>query len=247
MANTVEDFLIKKVKALGYNAASTLMSSLYPRDFEAYMIAFELCDSQGKELDYMTFPVMPNELNIDETLPVKVQSTFGGVSTVSANIYNPKNISFSGSFGRNFKVISRSSNAAGLLKDSIALNSLNKVDRTYGVNSVIPKMEVELSKVFKTGYGCCKVFQSIINRTYDVDKNGQTNKLYFYNMALGESYLVKPITFRLNQSIQNNAIWEYNLQLQTICPIYLEKSNILSKSLTSAVTSSVNALINSLR
>lgn len=47
MANTVEDFLIKKVKALGYNAASTLMSSLYPRDFEAYMIAFELCDSQG--------------------------------------------------------------------------------------------------------------------------------------------------------------------------------------------------------
>lgn len=247
MSNAVEDFLIKKTKALGYNAAATLLSSLYPRDFEAYMIAFELCDSQGNSIDYMTFPIMPDDLSSDENMPVKVQSTFGGVSTVSANIYNPKNISLTGSFGRNFKVISRSANALGILTDIIRIGKSGQFNRTYGVKNIIPYLEPELSPIYKTGYGCCKVLQSLINRAYDVDKNGQTNKLYFYNMALGESYLVKPINFRLSQSMQNNAIWNYSLQLQSICPTYLEKSRNSLPKTTSAIIASVNALINTLR
>ena len=30
------------------------------------MIAFELCDSKGKTLDYFTFPVMASEISITE-------------------------------------------------------------------------------------------------------------------------------------------------------------------------------------
>ena len=246
MANVVEEFVLKKTKALGNNVAATLLSTLFPKDFEAYMIALELCDGEGKTIDYMTFPIMPDEISSDENMPVTIKSTFGGVVSVSSNIFTPKQISLNGSFGRNIKVVSRNKNAVSLLKDTISVGIKKQFERTYGVDSVIYK-EPELSPTFKTGYGCCKLLQSIINRSYDTDSKGRTNKLYFYNMALGESYVVKAVNFRMNQNMSTNAIWNYSLQLQAVCPVYLDNDEKFKVSLGSSVTSSINALVNSLR
>ena len=249
MANKVEKFVIDKAKALEYSAAATLLNTLYPRDFEAYMIAFELCDSRGKTLDYMTFPIMPNDITVDESMPVSIQNTFGGVSAVSANVYTSKNISINGSFGRNMKILSRSNNALGSLISALSISSRSTVERTYGLSQIIPHTEAELSKTFKTGYGCCKVLQSILNKAYDVDTWGAVNKLYFYNMALGESYLIKPINFKLNQNMSSNAIWNYSLQMQTICPLYLDKGNgsVIGRALNGVVNASLNGLLNKIR
>lgn len=207
---------IQRAKALGYNAAANLMSAIYPIDFEAYQISFELCDSKGKTLDYFSFPVMPSELSVKESIPVKVENTFGGVNSISSNIFVPKDINLSGNFGRQFKM---------LIRNKLVVPFAHKVtqERDYGVGGQQRK-ELEVSNMLKSGYGCVKVLQSIINRAVEVDKYGECNKLYFYNMAYGESYVVKPIDFRGYQNINNNGIWSYDLSLKAVYPLHLDSA-----------------------
>lgn len=253
-ANQLATFALNKAKAMGYSAAATFLSTMFPRDFEAYMISFELCDSEGNTIDYMSFPIMPNDLSVDESMPVNITSTLGGVSVTNANIYVPKSISLSGSFGRNIKLLSRDASSGlgitSMLKNAVSFLKKNETERSYGLNFNKSNQDKEFNQTSKTGYACCKLLQSILNRSYDTDKNGNTNKLYFYNLALGESYLVKAISFKLRQSLSNNAIWEYNLQLKTICPLYLEqnKKGITNKkvALNTALTNSTNHLVKSL-
>ncbi len=73
----------------------------------------------------------------------------------------------------------------------------------------------------KNGYGCTKILQAIISKSNGVDKDGLPFRLYFYNMALGESYLVvvPPTGLVLNQSLQRNMIWEYSLTMTAIAPL----------------------------
>lgn len=210
----------QKATSLGLSTASSLMSNLYPLDFEAYQISFELCDYNGKTLDYFSFPIMPSELSISEETPVKVENTFGGVNALSSNIYVPKNVKLSGNFGRQFRLIARN-------KITIPIIGQATQERDYGVGGKQRK-EKEISNLVKTGYGCFKVLQSIINRSVEVN-NGECNKLYFYNLAYGESYLVKPINFRGYQTINNNGIWSYDLDLKAICPLHLDSAKMGGK------------------
>lgn len=204
----------QRAKALGFNSASALMSTLYPIDFEAYQISFELCDSKGTTIDYFSFPIMPSELNIKENIPVKIENTFGGVNSISSNIFVPKEIDLSGNFGRQFKILVRNKVVVPFVKKVIQ-------ERDYGTGGQQRK-ELEVSNLLKSGYGCIKVLQSIINRSVEVDSYGECNKLYFYNMAYGESYIVKPITFRSYQNMSANGIWSYNLNLKAVCPLHLD-------------------------
>lgn len=230
----------KKSKSLGYTAAATLLSSLYPADFEAYMIAFELCDNFGETLDFFAFPIMPSQLDIQETIPVRVENTFGGVNALSSTVYVPKEINLNGNFGRIFKV---------LIRNEFKIPIITKFDleRDYtGGNQTFK--QTELSHNLKTGYGCIQVLRSLINRSVAVDsKTGLPNQLYMYNMAFGEGYLVKPTNFNASQDISNNGIWKYNLSLKSICPLYLTDKSIQKGLIKSAVQISFNTLANGLR
>lgn len=234
---------LQKAQAIGYTAAAALMSKIYPVDFEAYMITFELCNSKGKTLDFFTFPIMPNNLSIDEESPVKIENTFGGVNSISSNIFVPKTINLSGNFGRQFRV---------LVRNKVVTPFVSKViqERDYGVGGVQRK-ELEISNSLKTGYGSYKVLQSIINRAVEVDEYGECNKLYMYNMAYGESYLVKPVSFRGSQSIGNNGIWNYDLVLKAVCPLHLDahkKGQELTKIYNIAtVQTSLNIVLSGIR
>ncbi len=61
--------------------------------------------------------------------------------------------------------------------------------------------------------------------------------LYFYNMALGESYLVTipPSGFSCSQNKEKNMIWEYSFTLTTLAPLTSlknkSKKSALSKTL----------------
>lgn len=219
--DNIKNIWVDKAIDMGYLAAATLMSSLYPSEFEAYMLAFELCDSMGNTLDFFTFPIMPNELSIDENIPVKTDVTFGGVSSVSSNIYIPKKISLRGSFGRKFKVLLRD----GAYVPPIAGKEV--LERDYGIGGI--KNEVlHLSRYLKTGFGCFKVLQSICNQSVAIDEvTGECNRLYMYNLAYGESYLVKVINFKGRQDISSNGLWNYDLSLEAVCPLHLDKKAAL--------------------
>lgn len=233
---------IQRAAVLGYNTAANLMSILYPVDFEAYQISFELCDSEGKTLDYFTFPIMPSELSIKEIIPVKIENTFGGVNSISSNIFVPKDISLNGNFGRQFKIISRN-------KVIIPFYSKIIQERDYGVGGQQRK-EIGISSMLKSGYGCLKVLQSIVNRSVEIDSKGECNKLYFYNMAYGESYLVKVLDFRGFQNISNNGIWSYDLNMKAVCPLHLDSQKTGKKWKNfgiSVVQSSANGLTRGLK
>lgn len=244
---TTEKDKIKKIweskaLALGYTAAATLMSSLYQVDFEAYMIAFELCDSMGKTLDYFTFPIMPTEISIEEEIPVKVENTFGGVNSISSNVFVPKSINLSGNFGRQFRILVRNKVVVPFAHKTIQ-------ERDYGVGG-IQRKQLEVSNMLKTGFGCFKVLQSIINRSVEVDKYGECNKLYMYNLAYGESYVVKPITFRGSQSVSNNGIWNYDLNLKAVCPLHLDahkKGKAVKAYTMAAAQSALNTALSGIR
>lgn len=241
-AKVLQTTWINKAKAIGYTAAATLLSGLYPVDFEAYMIAFELCDSKDKTLDYFTFPIMPTDLSIEEEIPVKVENTFGGVNTISSNVFVPKIINLTGNFGRQFRV---------LIRNKITIPFVHKTiqERDYGVKGVQRK-ETEVSNSLKTGFGSFKVLQSIINRSVEVDDEGECNKLYMYNMAYGESYLVKPMTFRGSQNISHNGIWNYELSLRAVCPLHLasHKKGSSTKAYTiTATQASLNSVLSGVR
>jgi len=234
---------VEKAKATGTSA----LSALFPRDFECYMVAFELCNGDGITLDYFTFPIMPSNIEIIDTPALKIQNTFGGVSALSSNIFTPKKISLSGNFGRNIKLLNRGSSLNLLVGGFLQRNI---TERSYG-GGTPSKDTIEFNNNLKTGYGCNKVLQAIINRSYEIDRStGKVNKLYFYNLAFGESFLVKCEQSKFSQSLQNNMMWDYFLNLQAICPIHLDK--LRGKSGTamafgmSEVQKTTNSLLKSL-
>ena len=249
--DNIKNSWINKANAIGYTAAATLLSALYPVDFECYMIAFELCNSSGETLDYFTFPIMPTDLSIDEEIPVKVENTFGGVNSISSNVFVPKNISLHGNFGRQFRVLVRNKTTFPLYDKIVFGKTTDQIiqERDYGVKG-IKKKEPEISNSLKTGFGSFKVLQSIINRAVEVDDKGECNKLYMYNMAYGENYLVKPINFRGSQSVSKNGIWNYELNLKAVCPLHLEahkQGSILKAYTMSAIQSALNIVLSGIR
>jgi hypothetical protein len=56
------DTVMSLAKSIGTQA----LSSMYPNDFEWYMVAIELADSQEKTVDYLTFPIMPDSMSKTE-------------------------------------------------------------------------------------------------------------------------------------------------------------------------------------
>lgn len=227
-----------KVNSLGYTLASSLMNSQYPREFECYQLTLELTNSSGETLDYFSFPVMPSELNISERMIASTQNTFGGVSSISSSVYTPKSIVINGNFGRKFWYLNRGNFFSSLFRSY-------QVERDYGAN--ISLNEKELNRDIKTGYGCIKVLQSIINRSLDVDKNGNINKLYLYNLAFGESYLIKVLSMDFNQNVGSNAIWNYSLKIETVCPLYLEKGYKPKMFSKNEIQLGVNTLVKEVR
>jgi len=191
------------------------LNIMFPKEFELYVMAFEVVDSSNKTLEYFLFPVMPDEFS--ESIPFinSIKKTLGGVTAISNNTFVPTDITLSGSFGRSFKI-----SLGGVLLDLISSYKSNKL-RSF-------------SKLAKTGYGYCKVLQSLINDSKLPDSLGNSKLLIFHNLALGNSYLVKPSNLTFRQSQQNNMIWNYSLSLKTIAPLeslnkkgQIKKKNLL--------------------
>ena len=73
----------------------------------------------------------------------------------------------------------------------------------------------------KTGYGVLKMLQSMVDKSSGVDDQGRPFKLFFYNMALGESYqvVVPPNGIRYSQDVSKNMIWYYDLRFTIVAPL----------------------------
>jgi hypothetical protein len=189
------------------------LATLFPDDFEVYITALELVDSQEKTVDYFLFPLNPTSISESENQIVNIKKTAGGISAISTETYMPSIINLSGNFGRKFKILV-GNNIVDFKAFVFSETNFNKAAKTFDDTA-------------KTGYGCIKVLEKIIKKSNQLDQNGQPYFLYLYNLNFGKVYLVKCIgqpTF--SSSVDQNMIWNYNIQFQTLAKL----SQITSKN-----------------
>lgn len=226
----------QKVDDLRVNIGKAALHSLFPNDFEYYMIALELVDSKGYTVDYLNFPVNPNQISQTDPQITNIKQSFGGVTILKSQTFVPKDIRISGDFGRAFKILIqpfdkgtfRAFGGGMSTKDGVWKKHDNPSENKVG--ATVKKMVLNSS--IKTGYGSIKLLQSICDKSGGVDLDGNPLRLYLYNMTLGESYLVEVINATFDQNKQSsNMIWQYSLNLKAVAPITkTKKSSALAMS-----------------
>ncbi len=208
MASNVLDLFIEKAGAVGKAG----MTALYPDEFEYYLVAFEILDSQGDTVNYFSFPVMPASLKESHHEINNVKKTAGGVAVIDNGTFVPVNISMAGTFGRSFKVLAKASNEG--------LKNL----RALGFNNF---HNFEFNTLLKKGYGCIKIIESIKDQSKQLDSYDKPHKLIFYNPVQGNNYLVKFVDFVHYQDMANNMIPRYELSLKAIGRLGEEGEGVL--------------------
>jgi len=213
--------LTEQISQTYHTFGKTLANILFPRDFEVYMCGLELTDFDGNTIDYFIFPVTPDSIQKIENERITFVRTFGGITILDSDSYTPGQLSISGSFGRNFKLLLRNKENLTLSFKGLRFSKESGVYSANDVNSKFRDVLPDFMPTIKTGFGCIKILQTIINKAKGND-NGRPFRLYFYNPALSEDYLVIPTKspLQLSQDINSsNMVWKYSLSLDIVSPL----------------------------
>lgn len=186
----------------------------FPSEFEYYLCALELTDSNNKQIDMLIFPVMPNSISHVNTNITSVTKTASGVVSLSNNTFVPININIQGNFGRKFRFLTGRTDHNGLVTNDFVVG-FQAIRASFKKNK---DRVQEFNKNIKTGYGVIKILESIFERSVSLDGQGNPYKLFFYNLALNSNYLVEGMNLTLSQSVEMNMIWNYSLSMTAIAP-----------------------------
>ena len=214
------------------------LSSLYPNDFEYYMVALELTDSDGNLIDYLTFPVTPESIQKVTPNRTNIKKTNRGVTVLSSPSPMPSEITLRGNFGKKFKFIIAPKDVS-VSGYAFSFDS-GKKDLYDLSNRALSLKTPSFSFEAKTGYGAIKILESILIKSSGVGTNGKPFRLYLYNMALGESYLVavNPSGVTLSQDVSKNEIWSYSVSFSVLAPLSAAQSQFKTSSLSSVLSRS---------
>jgi len=220
---------------------------LFPNDFEVYICSLELVDSDDLTVDVLVFPVMPEQMEERKPTNTNIKKTAAGVVAFSTPSFVPTDISLRGNFGKNFKfLLGRTIIDTSVVSYStLGGNYLN----TFGELNILNKT---FTPFIKTGYGAFKILESIVFKSRMLDRKNNPFRLYFYNPALGNSYMVKAVDFTGKQSKETNMIWNYALNLKSIAPITVRSASANKRSLlfamaSDAINKSANMLMNNMK
>ena len=238
-------------KSKQFEIGRTALSALFPNDFEAYMLALELVNSNGDSVDYFSWPVLPKELRETHPELTKVTKTIGGVYTTKNTTFNPRQIFLKGTFGRRFKLLLNNNQV------SFAGFSLSQKSGKFSITppNFLGSKAPEFSSFAKTGYGCIKVLESMKDKSKAIDDNGKPFALYFYNPILGNNYQVEINRFVHSQDEnQSNMLPEYTLEMTATAPLdtlFARKEGRLESATRNLATSMLqkkaNNIANSLK
>lgn len=222
--------------ALNRTIGKRALNALFPDDIEIYIFAFELVNSDGGTEDYFIFPVNPNSVTEQNSPIQNIKKTAGGITVLNTTTFSPSDITLQGNFGRKFKFL------AG--QEIVSFASIN-------FKPSLSDFKPSFSKNIKTGYGCTKVVEKLIQKSNSLDKKGKPYGLYFYNLALGNSYLVKCTGYSFYQSQETNIIWNYNIALRSLARVEDisgkdQRSLTVALSANQAIQGTVNNIGNSL-
>lgn len=205
------------------------LQAMFPDEFEVYACAFELVDSKGNVVDFFSFPIMPQSMEQMRPQNSSVKKTQAGVIINSNPTFNPFDIVISGDFGgKKFKqVIPNIANTiSASLSATQAIAGVNVFPNNTNTNNVF-------SSDYKSGYGCIKRLENIIETSRVQDNYFKPYQLFFYNLAFNSNYLVEAGQMRIAQNRSKNMVWTYSLPLKAIAPAAaVQNSSTFSSSLT---------------
>lgn len=234
------DNVIRNRDALLITGGKNAMNIKFPDEFELYLCALELLDERNVTLRYFVFPVMPSSIDEGKNKITNIKKTLAGVTTLSSPTFIPTDISMSGNFGRSFKVL------LGTDYTDFISSFQDNGSGNGAANGIVELFDDRV----KTGYGCIKILESILDEADQIGQDGKLRKLILHNPSSGNSYLVKCMSFKMSMSEQTNMIWNYSISFKSIAPIeslfttkqieaQAEKLNI-----TGFIQSKVNNLLN---
>lgn len=202
---------INKYSQLINKFGKTSTSATYPNDFEVYLCAFELVDSNRDTEAYFVFPIQPSSIQKSEPTRTTIKKSLSGTTILRNSSFIPQELSIKGNFGRKFKILN------GL--DGFGYG--NAVGDSLGSFKSVSFDTPVFSYSIKTGYGCIKLLQKIFQSSQKVDKYGKPKRLVFYNMGFGESYLVTipPSGYSFSQTEDQNMIWSYQANMTIVAPL----------------------------
>lgn len=188
------------------NAALTIgkaaLHVMSPDNYEYYMCSLELIDCSNNQIGFISFIVMPNNIS-ESAQPIQTQTkTKNGMVTLFNDSFTPVNIAIQGTFGRKFRLVI--GNVDPSEKGKKFLNGyLGKIGSTITV---------------KSGYGLTRVLKYILQKANELDDKGRPYILLYNNYSFNSSYVVDVVNYSFNQSIKNNMLWFYDIQLKAIAP-----------------------------
>jgi hypothetical protein len=232
------EIIRNKAQGIAINAGKAVLHSLAPDDFEYYACTLQLVNSYDEIVQIFNFPVMPNAMSIQRTPLVNIKKTARGFVDQVSDSFPGERISLSGTFGRKFRLL--------LTQELKKPNSRNP--------DVPDEEKVFLKDTFdakvKTGYGALKLMEKMIKMSTQRDDQGNPYRLYFYNFAFNEQFLVEPIMWSKQQSLENNIMWNYSLEMRAISNAkdksFQNGGSIKSLLTTAAVQKSLNDTFNNL-
>lgn len=220
------------------------LNARYPNEFELYVCALELVDQAGKTMKYFIFPVNPSSMDEAQPKLTNIKKTAAGVTVLSSPTFVPIDITLTGTFGRKFKVL-LGNDFVDIVQSFTTSPSAVSVDSDDNGQTDVFDARV------KTGYGCLKILQEIVDGADVIDENGP-RRLIFYNPAFGSSYVVKPMSFKIAMSQESNMVHNYFLSLKAIAPLdALQSAQQLQEeaatlNTTAFVQMQANAVLNDL-
>ena len=129
---------------------------------------------------------------------------------INSPTFIPRDITLAGTFGRKFRVM------LGDSYEELISSFKSEGGRVTG-KSVLKGIKTVFDKRVKTGYGCMKILEEIVNEANKIDpETKKARRLILHNPAIGNSYLVKPVSLKQSMSQETNMIWSYSLSLKAI-------------------------------
>lgn len=223
------------------NAALTVgkaaLHVMSPDNYEYYMCSLELIDCSNNQIGFISFIVMPNNIS-ESTQPIQSQTkTKNGMVTLFNDSFAPVNIAIQGTFGRKFRLVV--GNVDPSEKGKKFLNGyLGKLGSTITV---------------KSGYGLTRVLKYILQKANELDDSGRPYLLLYNNYSFNSSYVVDVVNYSFTQSIENNMLWYYDIQLKAIAPgsaVKTQKQNnaqLLKTVSFNAMTQGLTNLVNDVK
>ena len=210
-----KDLIKNKSLSVAQNVGRAGLHALAPDDFEYYFCVLQLMNSRN-EIEYIfNFPVMPNSISVSKKPLVNIKKTARGYVSTYSDSFSGDVLTINGTFGRKFRLL--------IFTDNTKEKEIEK-------GSFDAKI--------KKGYGALKLMEKIVYMSSQPDDYGYPRKLIFHNFAFNESFLVEPLSWDKQQSIENNMIWNYNLQMKA-----LANANELSTLLPEDSSSNIKNLI----